>query len=141
MNVIQRIAFAYSVIFFSVVLVNAIPFIHDEQGLMFGLFKLDLIDDLLHLGSALWALVASLHSARQSIVYFKVFGIFYVLDGIICFLFGQCLLDVTIITHVHEVSLVSFTTLFERTLINVPHLVLGAIAVYVGFRMSPKYRV
>lgn len=138
-NLIQKLALGYAFLFLFVISLNFIPQIHDADGYMFGLFKLDLIDDLLHFASGIWALGAGLHSFRQSTIYFKYFGLFYFLDGIICTFFEKCILDFTIFTHTHEVSLVSSANITERLLINGPHLLLGGVALYIGFILCKKY--
>jgi hypothetical protein len=138
-NLIQKLALLYAFLFLFVISLNFIPQIHDADGYMFGLFKLDLIDDLLHLASGLWALGAGLHSFAQSRIYFRIFGVFYFLDGIICTIFEKCILDFTIFTHVHEISYLSNSNIIERLLINGPHLMLGGIAIYIGFSLSKKF--
>jgi len=52
---IRTLAWIYAALFLFVVILGYIPGVTDVQGLMFGLFKIDLIDDVLHLASAVWA--------------------------------------------------------------------------------------
>jgi hypothetical protein len=137
-NIFKKLAFVYSFLFVGIVALNYTPGIHDAEGNMFGLFKLDPIDDIIHITSGLWALIAATVSNRQSIIYFKTFGFFYMLDGIICMIWGQCLLDFTIHTNIHNVILLNGQNLTGRLLLNLPHLVLGGLAVYIGFFLSKK---
>lgn len=132
-SLIQKLAFVYSVLFFSVVLLNYIPAIHDEQGQMFGLFHLDLIDDLLHLGSALWALIAGWYSIKATTFYFRWFGSVYLLDGIVGIFIGKDLLDFGIFS-----SNPAIPELATRIAVNVPHILIGGSMAIIGFFLS-KY--
>ena len=130
---IQKYAFAYAVLFFLVVALNYVPGIHDERGFMFGLFKLDLIDDLLHLGSAVWALAAGWHSRNAAIFYFKWFGAAYLLDGIISILAGEGYLDLALFMPGPVIA--EWGT---RIAVNVPHILIGGSAIVIGFIVSRK---
>ena len=109
---------------------NYIPGITDEAGLAFGIFALDLFDDMLHLLSALWALAAARLGVRSSKVFLILFGAFYLADGGLGLLTGWGYLDFGIFTNPSEG--VSFT-LF-RVLANLPHIALGGIALFAGFK-------
>ena len=139
-SLLQKLAFGYFLLFISVVSLNYIPTIHDDQEMMFGLFKLDLIDDILHLLTAIWALVAGFYSFGAARFYFRAFGIFYALDGVLCTIFGQCLADFTLFTHSHEITFLSTGNLMERLLLNGPHMVIGGLAIYFGFGLSRRLR-
>lgn len=132
-NWLQKMALFYSVMFFGIVGLNAIPAIHDEHGLMFGLFRLDLIDDALHLASAVWALVAGWHSVRATVYYFKWFGAAYLLDGLMGLAIGKGYLDLGI--FMSEPAVADFAT---RIAVNIPHIMIGGTAVIIGFFLSRK---
>lgn len=127
-TLIQRLALGYSFIFMAVVALNYVPSIHDAQGLMFGLFKLDFIDDVLHTGSAAWALIAGLCSAGAARFYFRWFGLAYLADGILGLAAGKGYLDLAIFKDGPAVA--DFMT---RIALNVPHIVLGGTAALIGF--------
>lgn len=137
-NIIQQLAAVYAAMFFAIVALNYIPGIHDGDGNMFGLFKLDLIDDVLHLASALWATCAVWYSYTQAVMYFKIFGVFYFTDSVVCLLSGQCLADLTIMTHRHDIELVHMSNVIDRLMLNLPHMVIGGGAIYIGFWLSKK---
>lgn len=139
-STVQRLVVVYAVVFFGIVALNYVPGIHDESGKMFGLFRLDPIDDAIHLVSALWATFAAWYSTKESVRYFKVFGLFYFFDGIICLLFGQCLADGTIVTHRHGIELLSVSNLVERLMLNIPHIVIGGAALWIGWYFSKKIK-
>ena len=107
--------------------------VHDSSGYMFGLFKLDLIDDMLHVGSAIWALVAGLTSRRQAEIYFKVFGPFYFLDGVVGLFVGSGYLDLGIFIYGPQ-NLSIMTKIFA----NLPHLLIGGFAALFGYVLTKK---
>ena len=82
MAAVRKWGFAYAALFVAVVAVGYVPGFEDSDGNLFGLFKLDLYDDALHLASGLWAGVAALISERAARGYFKLFGPLYLLDGV-----------------------------------------------------------
>ena len=135
---LQKWANVYFVLFFVIFSLNYIPIIHDSQGQMFGLFKLDLIDDFVHLISAIWAAFSAQHSEFRSRQYFRLFGAFYLLDGLVCFIFKQCILDLSIISHCSEIQFVSGASFYTRMLINGPHILIGSIALILGFIWNRK---
>lgn len=127
-TLIQRLALGYSFIFMAVVALNYVPSIHDSQGLMFGLFKLDFIDDVLHTASAAWALVAGLCSAGAARFYFRWFGLAYLADGALGIIAGKGYLDLAIFNDGQAVM--DFVTRVE---LNIPHIILGGTAALIGF--------
>lgn len=133
LSLIQKLAIGYSIVFLLIFGLNAVPFIHDHDGNMFGLFKLDLIDDLLHVGSALWALVAGLTSRRQAEIYFKVFGPLYFLDGVFGLFTGSGYLDLGIFIYGPQ-NLSIMTKIFA----NLPHLFIGGFAALSGYVIAKK---
>ena len=132
MTLIQKIAFGYFVVLLAAAGLNYVPGITDAAGLAFGIFALDLFDDMLHLVSALWALVAALLGARASKVFLIIFGALYLGDGGLGFLTGWGYLDFGIFTN--PSNGLSFT-LF-RVLANLPHIALGGVALIAGVRLG-----
>ena len=130
MTLIQKIAFIYFGVLLAAAGLNYVPGLTDEAGLAFGIFALDLFDDMLHLVSALWALTAAFLGARSSKVFLILFGALYLGDGGLGFLTGWGYLDFGIFTNPSEGM--SFT-LF-RVLANLPHIALGGIALFAGFK-------
>ncbi len=106
----QKIVLAYGVFFILLFLLNYVPAVHDQNGLLFGSFRIDLTDDIIHLIAAIWALVASFYSPRAARFYLICFGILYLVDGI-----------------------------SPRVLVKAPHMIIGIIAVFAGlFLDRPK---
>jgi hypothetical protein len=134
-SLLQKLAFVYAVMFFLVASLSYIPGLKDSQGYLFGLFSLQYYDDLLHLGSGLWALAAGLHSTRWSIFYFKLFGFLYFADSILGLITGQGWLDFGIFQN--ELFTIDLAT---RIGANLPHVLIGGFALLIGFVISRKYK-
>lgn len=134
MNTIRRIAVAYAVVLGMVTALNYIPGLTDTEGRIFGIFALDFYDDLLHFASAAWAAVAAWTSTRACVVYFKVFGTLYLLDGLLGLATGSGYLDLAIL--VYGVQPLPFQF---KLLANLPHIGLGAFATYAGFVLARRH--
>lgn len=133
MNFIRVLAILYAAMFFFVAVMGYIPAFLDEEGYLFGLFALDLYDNSLHAFSGVWALIAGILSTRQSILYFKLFGTVYFLDGVMGLFLGNAFLDFGI--FLYGVADYSFMVKF---LMNVPHILIGGFAAFAGFYLSKR---
>ncbi len=104
-----------------------VPAFRDADGRVFGLFRLDIYKDALHVASGLWALAAAA-SRRTAIFFLRVFGTLYFLDGVMGAFTGSGYLDLSIfIDGVRDVS----TTV--KVLSSLPHLLLGAFGIVAGW--------
>ncbi|WJR79268.1 DUF4383 domain-containing protein [Bradyrhizobium sp. NP1] len=104
-----------------------IPAFIDAEGRVFGLFRLDIYKDALHVASGLWALASAL-SRRSAVFFLKVFGTLYFLDGVMGVFTGSGYLDLSIfIDGVRDVSPT------VKVLSSLPHLGLGAFGMAVGW--------
>lgn len=128
MSRIQKLAIGYFVALMFAASLNYIPGLTDEAGLAFGIFALDIYDDALHFASAIWALVAGLRSHAATRIFMILFGLAYLGDGVFGFFTGYGYLDLGIFTN--EAAGLDFSLV--RFLANLPHLFLGALAVYAG---------
>ena len=133
-RVMQKLAWTYAGLFVFVAALGYLPGLTNDAGYLLGLFKIDPIDDLLHLGSGLWAAAAAWRSARASTLYFKLFGCIYGLDGIVGLLLGQGFLDGGIFLHGPAAL-----DLATRIGANLPHIMIGGTAVLLGFVVSRRY--
>ena len=131
MNPLRFLAVVYAVLFVLVTGLNYIPGLTDAEGRTFGLFALDVFDDLLHGGSALWAALAAWWSTRATVTYFRWFGTLYCLDGLLGLATGSGYLDLGI--FLHGVLDLPFTT---RGLMNLPHIAIGGFAAFAGFVLA-----
>jgi hypothetical protein len=134
MNPVRRVAVAYAVILAFATSLNYIPGLTDTEGRAFGIFALDIYDDLLHFASAAWAGTAAWLSTRASVIYFKVFGTLYLLDGLLGLATGSGYLDLGILVYGVQPLPFGF-----KILANLPHIALGGFAAYTGFFLSRKH--
>lgn len=136
MTILRKISIGYFVILMAAASLNYIPVpgLTDENGLVFGIFALDIFDDALHAASALWAIGAALVSHRASQTFLILFGAAYLGDGVFGFFTGYGYLDLGI--FLNETLGLSFS-LF-RFLANLPHLILGGIALWAGLAFGGR---
>ena len=115
-------------------MVNYIPGLTDAQGRTFGLFELDIFDDALHAASGVWAALAAWRSTRATIIFFRVFGTLYCLDGLLGLVTGSGYLDLGILVNgVLDLPLVT------RILMNLPHIGIGGFAAFTGFVLARRW--
>lgn len=128
MNSMRKLGWLYAAMFLGIAALSYIPGLKDDQGLLFGLFSLQLHDDLLHAASAVWAALAAMRSTWATQFYFRLFGLVYFFDGIVGLLFGEAYLDLGIFRHGPQDY--SWT---HKIGANIPHILIGGIAVLIGF--------
>ena len=131
MDRVRAFGWAYFALFVLVVAIGYVPGLEDDAGRLFGLFTLDLYDDSLHLASGLWAGIAAWWSAAAARSYFRLFGPLYFLDGLLGLGVGSGYLDGGIFLY-GPLGL----PLAVRFFANLPHLLIGGIAIWVGFRLA-----
>ena len=107
----------------------SIPGIIDDQGYAFGIFALDVFDDLLHVASALWALVAALISHRASRTFLTYFGALYFVDGLLGLATGSGFLDAGILIY----GFYEYSSFLIKLAANIPHLFLGGFALACAY--------
>lgn len=130
---VRRFGWFYFLGFILVVAIGYVPSFHDADGNLFGLFKLDLYDDSLHLASGIWAGVAAFMSYNAARLYFRLFGPLYFADGVLGLLTGSGYLDGGIFLY-GPLDLPMTTRFFA----NLPHLVIGGIAIWVGYKLAAR---
>lgn len=127
MSIYRSTAFFFFLALLGAASLNYIPGVTDENGVAFGVFALDIFDDALHLASALWALVAAIISAKASRTFLLIFGALYLADGAMGLALGSGYLDFGIFTN----GVLDLPFGFKM-LANLPHIMLGGIALIVG---------
>ena len=125
----RKLAFTYFVVLTLVAALNYIPGVKQPDGTVFGIFALDIYDDALHLGSALWALAAALISVRAARIFLLLFGAAYLGDGLLGLATGSGYLDLGIFNY--GIQDLPFTF---RMMANTPHIVLGGVALLAGLK-------
>ncbi len=106
---------------------NYVPAFRDADGKVFGLFALDIYKDALHVASGAWALAAAF-ARNASIQFLRIFGTLYFLDGVMGVFTGSGFLDLSIFY-----AGIRDTSLTINVLSSLPHLLLGAIGILVGW--------
>ncbi|MBG1232562.1 DUF4383 domain-containing protein [Aestuariivirga litoralis] len=122
MTSLRWICFGFTVFLAIAVLVGHVPMFQDAEGRTFGIFRLNLFQDLLHTASALWALAAGLTSHRAAKFFLTYFGILYFADGLMGVVTGSGYLDLGIIRNGWLDQPLSF-----KILASTPHLFLGGV--------------
>lgn len=125
----RKLALVYAVLLFGAAALNYIPGLTDAQGRVFGIFALDIFDDLLHLASGLWALAAGLVSTRAARSFLRIFGALYLLDGLLGLWTGSGFLDLGIVNY----GVLDLPFGF-KILASGPHILLGGVALAAGLR-------
>jgi hypothetical protein len=114
---------------------NYIPGVTDSQGRVFGVFALDIFDDLLHVASALWAGISAATSTRASRIFLRYFGVLYLSDGLLGLVTGSGYLDLGIVKY----GVLQLPFVF-KILNNLPHIAGGAFAIFSSFFFEPEKR-
>lgn len=133
MATIRIWAWGFVALFVAVVATGYIPMFIDKDDMIFGLFRRTWYADGLHLASALWAAVAALTSARASANFFRIFGPLYFLDGVLGLVTGSGYLDFGI--FINGILPLPLSTRFFA---NVPHLVIGGVALFAGYVVASR---
>src|SRR5689334_8701174 len=115
MKITKYVVLFLSVMFVAIVLIEQIPGVlvpiagSTTDFLMFGLFKISLLDDITHLLSGLVGFYTLFRGYRMQVRYLAIFGSYYALDATFYILYG----------------LVSHQPLIDNFLLNVPHVAIA----------------
>jgi hypothetical protein len=131
MDRVRLFGWLYFAGFMAIVALDFVPAFVDAEGRLFGLFTLDFYDNSLHAASGLWAAVAAALSGNAARAYFRIFGPLYLLDGVMGLAVGSGYLDGGIFLY-GPLDL----PLQIRFLANLPHLLIGGIAIWVGYGLG-----
>jgi hypothetical protein len=118
-SVIQKCAFGFAAVFLGVYLLDYVPGIMDENGLMFGLYHMSRLIDLGHLAAGSVGLICALISPKAARFYFWALGLAYTADVVIYF-FG----------HLSSLSLKT------NFLANLPHIIIFLAAYWVALKVD-----
>jgi hypothetical protein len=133
LSLVRKIAIGYAAALALAALLNYLPGLTDAQGRAFGVFALDIYDDALHLGSAIWAAVAAVLSTRASVLFLRLFGTLYLLDGLLGLAIGSGYLDLGFLLY----GVQDLPFMF-KIMANLPHIALGGFALFAGFAFAPR---
>ena len=113
------------------VVTGHIPGLVDAEGRTFGIYRLNAYNDWLHALSAIWAAPAAYLSRRASMMFLRIFGTLYFLDGVMGVAVGSGYLDLGIL-----IKGVLDLPLGFKVLASLPHLILGGIGIVSGFFLA-----
>src|SRR5262245_54890223 len=133
MDLLRTIAWGYALVLALAAALNYIPGLTDASGRAFGIFALDIYDDLLHLASAAWAAIAAYWSRQASKTFLKLFGTLYCLDGLLGLITGSGYLDLGVVIYGVPSLPLGFKILAMR-----PHIALGGVAAFCGFVLADR---
>lgn len=91
-----------------------------SNGLLLGIFAVDLVHNVIHLLTGIVALGAAMSSEKHARLFFKVFGVVYALVAVIGLVQGGSVLGLFV------------TNMADHLL----HIVLALVFLYVGFGMK-----
>ena len=135
MGKLRWIAVVYMLILLSAASLNYVPRLTDAEGRAFGVFALDIYDDLLHIASALWAGIAAATSSRASRIFLRYFGLLYLTDGLLGLATGSGYLDLGIMNH----GMLDLPLTF-KILANLPHIGGGGFAIFASVYYAHEAR-
>lgn len=134
---IQKFAWVFATIFFIVFVITNIPAFNDTHERNFGLFKIDPIDNIIHLLTAVISATVAWYSARLSRWFLILFGLLYWLDAFVGIGMSRGLLDFSIFTQgagSPDFSLVNMA-------INAPHIAIASAMIFVGVKYKIKNKI
>lgn len=131
MKIIQKYALYFAIAFLVVFIITNIPAFNDSEGRNFGLFKIDTIDNFVHLLTAVLGFIAVWRSPRASAMFLLVFGILYEADAAVGLFLSRGLLDTSVFF-----SIGSPDFSMNNILLNLPHIVIATVMIRLGY----KYR-
>lgn len=134
---LRKVAWLYAAGFVGVFLVTHAPGATDAAGRLFGLFKIDPIDDVVHLLSGLAGVVVAARAVRFIPLYLQLVGILYGLDALVGLAVSRGFLDGSLFTQGPGPADFGL----RNVRINLPHIVLAGIALAVGFSKAGRSRV
>jgi hypothetical protein len=119
-TVIRKVTFGFAVLFAIVVALGYIPQYVTHEGserLLFGLFRLSMLDDITHGITAVAALGAALTSIPACYLFLTAFGWYYMLDAIFFLTNG----------FFNEL------TWMQDIMLNMPHVLIGGLMLWLVY--------
>jgi hypothetical protein len=127
---LKKLAWAYTIGFLGIFIICHTPGLNDAEGRLFGLFKIDPIDDFVHLLSGIAGALVIVLAPRMIPLYFIVSGVLYDLDALVGMTMSRGLLDLS----VFRLGIGSPDFSLTNWALNAPHIVLATLALWIGVR-------
>ena len=129
---LRTLAWIYTAGFLGIFAICHTPGLSDAEGRLFGLFKIDPIDDFVHLLSGIAGALIAWRRPRAIAAYFLVVGVLYDLDAVVGMTMSRGLLDLSVFRLGPGGPDFSVT----NWLLNLPHIVLATLALAIGLKAS-----
>jgi hypothetical protein len=126
----RKLAWLYTAGFLGIFLVCHTPGLTDADGRLLGLFRIDPIDDFVHLLSGIAGALVVWRAPARIPLYFVVIGVLYDLDALVGMTMSRGLLDLSIF----RLGPGSPDFGLTNWLLNLPHIVLATLALWIGVR-------
>ena len=133
---LKTLAWWYTAGFLGIFLICHTPGFTDAGGNLFGLFRIDPIDDFVHLLSGIAGAAIALWFPRLIPAYFIVVGVLYDLDAVVGMVMSRGLLDLS----VFKLGPGSADFSLTNWALNMPHIVLATLALWIGFARPGQSR-
>jgi hypothetical protein len=127
---LKKLAWAYTAGFLGIFIICHTPGLSDAEGRLFGLFRIDPIDDFVHLLSGIAGALVVWLAPRAIPLYFIVIGVLYNLDAFVGMTMSRGLLDLSVFRQGMGSPDFSLT----NWALNAPHIVLASLALWIGAR-------
>jgi hypothetical protein len=135
-DTLRKLAWLYTAGFIGIFIITHTPALTDAQGLSFGLFKIDPIDDFVHLLSGVAGIIVAWKAHSYIPLFFKLVGILYMGDAIVGMTMSRGLLDGSVFTQGPAGPDLSMT----NWALNIPHIIISGLALVIGFAKRPQPR-
>ena len=132
---LRTLAWWYTAGFLGIFIICHTPGVSDDQGRLFGLFRIDPIDDFVHLLSGIAGALAAWRALAWIPAYFLAIGILYNLDAVVGMTMSRGLLDLSVFKLGPAGADFSVT----NWLLNLPHIILATLALVIGVRKPGLY--
>jgi hypothetical protein len=127
---LKKLAWWYTAGFLGIFLICHTPGLTDADGRLLGLFRIDPIDDIVHLLSGIAGALVIMRAPARIPLYFIVIGVLYELDAIVGMTMSRGLLDLSVFTR----GVGSPDLTLTNWALNAPHIVLASLALWIGVR-------
>ncbi len=135
-DTLRKLAWLYTAGFIGIFIITHTPALTDENGLSFGLFKIDPVDDFVHLLSGIAGIVVAWKANAYIPLFFKLVGIAYMGDAIVGMTTSRGLLDGSLFAQGPAGADFSM----RNWALNLPHIILSGIALVIGFMRPSRVR-
>lgn len=127
---LKKLAWLYTAGFLGIFIICHTPGLTNADGKLLGLFRIDPIDDIVHLLSGIAGALVVWRAPKYIPFYFIVIGVLYDLDAFVGMFMSRGLLDLSIFKM--GMGAPDFT--LTNWLLNAPHIVLATLALWIGIR-------